>query len=61
VWPGLGGKPWLQTPKWFLKRFGDKLNSNVGIDFSKSARDASGSKSKGKKRIPKGKARKLGE
>ena len=29
VWPKLGGRAWLDPPRWFVKKFGDKPKSNV--------------------------------
>lgn len=33
VWPSLGGKEWLKTPKWIIKRLG---NNVTGMDFRKN-------------------------
>jgi hypothetical protein len=55
VWPALGGKAWLQPPKWFVKRFGERKSNIAGLDFS--AKEETGKK--GKKR-PLTKGKKLG-
>ena len=60
IWPALGGKAWLEPPRWFVKRFGGNLGSNVkGIDFRKTKEDEKAAETKGKKR-PVGKGKKLG-
>ena len=58
VWPALGGKAWLEPPKWFTARFGGKRNSNIeGVDFRSKGKD----NLKGKNRkIKRGTGRKLG-
>ena len=57
MWPALGGKAWLEPPKWFIAWFGGKRNSNIeGVDFRK---DKDNVKAKGRK-IKKGTGRKLG-
>jgi hypothetical protein len=64
VWPSLGGKAWLQPPKWIIKKLGGKPASNVaGLDFrSKNNEEKSGGKrKKGKARGVSGaKGKKLG-
>lgn len=61
VWPALGGKAWLDPPKWFVTRFGGRRNSNIpGVDFRKNKDGSSDTTGKGKKAIKRGVARKLG-
>lgn len=60
IWPELGGKAWLDTPKFMFKLFGGKPRSNVsGLDFRATGEERSGAGSK-KKARRKGKGRKLG-
>jgi hypothetical protein len=65
VWPGMGGRAWLQTPAWFERRFGVKRASNVaGIDF-RSRKEAAMKGGKGRNkagalRRKKGQGNKLG-
>ena len=59
VWPALGGRAWLATPKWFEKALGGRPRSNVdSLDFRKDGSAAG----KGRKRSsPKpGSGKKLG-
>lgn len=58
VWPALGGRAWLDTPKWFENALGGRPRSNVpGMDFRKDQKGAKG----GKKKSPRGgKGRKVG-
>jgi len=59
VWPALGGRAWLQPPKWILNKLGDKPRSNVaGIDFRGIGDEKKGGATKKRKG---GKGRKLGD
>ena len=59
VWPALGGKAWLEPPKWFTARF-PKRNSNIaGVDFRKNKDGNEEVKGKNKK-VKKGVGKKLG-
>ena len=55
LWPALGGKAWLDTPKWWVKRLGGAPKSNIGVDLS-----GKNSKSSKGKRKSTGKPRRLG-
>jgi len=60
VWPVLGGRAWLATPKWFERLLGGKPRSNVaGLDFRKEGRGAGGGAGK-MRRKGGGQAKKLG-
>ena len=59
VWPALGGKAWLSTPKWFEKILGGPPRSNVeGMSFRKN--DIKKTTTKRKLMNGGAKARKLG-
>jgi len=48
VWPGMGGRAWLQAPAWFERKFGVKRASNVaGMDF-RSRKEATKKGGKGR-------------
>lgn len=60
VWPNLGGKAWLQPPKWIIKKLGGKPASNVaGLDFRSKQSDSNTDKRKKSKKSG-NKGRKLG-
>jgi hypothetical protein len=58
LWPQLGGRAWLDPPKWWIKRLGGAPTSNVAIDFSKGGKGKQ--PGTGGKRKSSGNARKLG-
>lgn len=63
TWPRLGGRAVLEAPKWFVRRFGGRANSNIkGIDFAAAKEKASSNKHKAgrKSRPKKGGGNKLG-
>mmetsp|Transcript_40464 Transcript_40464/g.41282 ORF Transcript_40464/g.41282 Transcript_40464/m.41282 type:complete len:307 (+) Transcript_40464:105-1025(+) len=59
VWPELGGRAWLNPPKWFVDKLGGKPRSNIEVISSLNKKNASGKGVKPKRKIT-GTGRKLG-